>query len=133
MHEDSAHKPVLSSTVPMLTVWGAPHGALEDGLVSEDEPPMSGETTVTLPSVLASRKLTPVVLRSRTSSVVHVPLGERVAERRTTEPIPVRSASHTTTKAPFGRATARGATSVRNGKLGSRSTGVVSHGPPRGR
>ena len=145
MHDNSEHTPVLTatalpsgpdanaSTVPMPTACVSPQSAAADGLVFEDDPLTPGETTVTLPPVLASSKFGPVVSRSRTSSVVHSPLGERVAERRTVSPFAVRSASHTTTNEPPGTAAARGAAPARAGKSVSRSTVAVSHGPPRGR
>ena len=117
----------------MPTNWAPPQGALGDGLVFETDAPSSRERTMTLPSAPASKSVISVLSgRSRTSSVVHTPAGERVAERSTSS-LSLRSATQTTTNEPSGKATARAAMSMSGRKSGSRSIVVSSHGPPRGR
>ena len=89
---------------------------------------------MTLPSAPASRPMISVapVRRSRTSSVVHAPAGDRVAERSTVVALAVAVGDphHDERAVRQGHGARRHADGDRNSV--SRSIVVVSHGPPRG-
>ena len=91
-------------------------------------------TTVTLPSAarLERRRSPSQHARSRTSSARPLAAGERVAERSTVSPSPLRSATHTATNAPFGSDHGARRSRSTSWTSGVEVRSVVSHGPPRG-